>query len=380
MRLPQLHKILVAIAWAFAAGSNLSAATWDGGNGDWTSAKGNRWGLGVGQYPGDASHGDEIADLSAEGQVVIKDGDEIRQQPRGSLSVKAGTIKQTGGILISDNIHVRARYDLLGGTVTGNGAFLVSAGGVWNVDGGELGTRVTSHDDLPKGEGAADAIFEFNGRGDGTLSVTESGVVDLHSIRMNKLVGGVARVEARGVTPPDRDAFKRSALYWQLNKHPSGEKAVARFVLSPEGITPWRILGELNLGEDDNRGALEVDVSAFPARGASVGCTLFDYRTLIGAFGEVAILSHGRPLQPGPKENLGVGQYFLEMHGGDGADIVLFFRTPAGGGARLGKEREPFSARHFSPLAFARNILGICPSSAPLAFTPSMRPQWPPDK
>jgi len=162
MRLPQLHKILVAIAWAFAAGSNLSAATWDGGNGDWTSAKGNRWGLGVGQYPGDAAHGDETADLSAEGQVVIKEGDEIRQQPRGSLSVKAGTIKQTGGILISDNIHVRTRYDLLGGTVTGNGAFLVSAGGVWNVDGGELGTRVTSHDDLPKGEGAADAIFEFN--------------------------------------------------------------------------------------------------------------------------------------------------------------------------------------------------------------------------
>lgn len=322
-----------ALVLALTLAQGARGATWQGGTADWAS---DHWGLNSPDgYPGDIAHPSEFAGLTVAGEAQIKPGDSIDYS--GVAFASVATVEQTGGTMISDNrFDVRTRIDLLGGTLTGNGVFWVSAGGIWNVDGGELGTRVTTHDGLPTGGGAADAYFDFVGTGDGTLLVTESGIVDIHTIDMNDLTGGGdALVEVHGVVPAASDGYKRSTLYWQLNKHSLGGSATAKFVLSSAGITPWRLISNnsLNLGTGANRGLLDVDVSAFSTiPGLTTNVTLFDYTGSIqgdGTFGGITIVHQGEVLDPGPEGNLGIGQYYLDMTGGPGnTDIVLYFNIP----------------------------------------------------
>lgn len=324
-RISALPLFLLALLSAQVA----RAATWAGGTGDWTSAGVNNWGLGVGRYPGEVGiYSNETAALTTAGQALIKTGDTIDHRKYGYVYSTTTTIKQTGGIFLNDyRIAVPTRYDLLGGTLTGNGEYRTYEGGVWNVDGGELGTRLSTHDGLPAG----DSIFNFEGSGDGTLRVTKDGIVDLHTIRMRNLTG-TALVEAVGVVPTDSDLYKRSVLYWYLNRSNAGLASVARYVFSSEGISPWKV-NQLYLGTGASRASLDVDLSVFTSAG-STNFTLFDLGQWgqladSGSFGNVSVRSGESMFSlGGAPTNLGSGQYYLDMAGGTyGKDIVLYFNN-----------------------------------------------------
>ena len=324
------YELIAIMMIAGILASNVTAATWQGGTNDWAS---DNWGLDTPDgYPGDANYVTELSYLnnaSASGEAQIKAGDYITNN--AVCLVSTATIKQSGGIWINNiRIDLRTRLDLLGGTLTSDGSFRVAGGGVWNIDGGELGTRITTHDGLPTG-GNADLSFTFRSAG-GSLIVSESGIVDVHTIDMSTYLttaGGIALVEAHGVVG---DKYDRATLFWKLKKHSSAASATAKFVFSTNGISPWIVLSNnaLDLGIGADRGLLDIDVSAFNSDGTNA-YTLIDYAQAIqgdGTFGDTNVVDdvHG-VMSPGTAGSLQPGEYFLDYaYGGD--KIAIYFNNP----------------------------------------------------
>jgi len=308
-----------------AAGPLVTAATWQGGDGDWVS---DNWGLdGPDGSPGDANYGGETALGTASGEIRINPGDEINHDAVAFFSVN--TVVQTGGSYIEDTrLDIRTRYDLEDGVLTGSGSFRVN-GGTLNVDGGMFGTRVTA----PTGFAKPDSVLSFQGSGTSTLVVTEDGIVDIHTLSMeDQTAGGDAVVEVHGVIASG-DPFDRSTLFWQLKKASVAASATARFIFSDQGITPWTLISNnsLDLGTGADRGDLEANVTELTSDG-TVGHTLIDYRLNImgdGTFGEITITDDVLgTLSEGTLGSLQQGEYFLDYTGGDDSDdIVLYYNN-----------------------------------------------------
>ena len=162
----------------------------------------------------------------------------------------------------------------------------------------------------------------------GTLRVTENGILDINRLQWDLMGAGDTGVaEFQGVVGA---AFDRVALFVDLLDNDAAS-ATMRFIFSSAGLTPLTQFSNngLNIGAASR---LEVDLSAFPSDGTTA-LPLIDYTGAIqgaGTFATVAISDDALGmLSLGTQGSLQPGEYYLDYAYDNGGDmnIALYANT-----------------------------------------------------
>jgi len=301
------------------------AATWQGGDGEWTSTGVDNWGLGVGAYPGDGTNDAETHSVGAS-TVAVQAGDSISTLK--IILLNGSTLNMSGGTLLSQSrlqVYNSGDINFTGGTITGDTDVRILDGCTITVDGGELGTRLDGIDGVAPPN---DSLVSFYGSS--TLRITEDGILDINRLQWDLLGSGDTGVAVFEGVISSGGTYDRLALYLDIFDADAAA-ATIKFIFSSEGLTPLTQFSNngLNIGTASR---LEVDVSELKDDGTT-DYTLIKYTGAIqgtGTFASIAITDdiHGT-LTLGTQGALDPGEYHLDYTGGDGSDIVITFNNSA---------------------------------------------------